>query len=175
MCILVIDLSYQTGSVFTMTTDGVVIETVQSPEYRSLSSLIQELIASAPQPLLAIALPKGPGAFTPLRITAAAALAHALANKIPLIPYPPFLGLVPLEESQGKLLLDARSKSAYTTFYKKRGSKVEFDKIVLEPVDVEPLYETNAEKLAIHIKNLFESGEFCPPLELKLEYIKQPR
>jgi tRNA A37 threonylcarbamoyladenosine modification protein TsaB len=175
MCILVIDLSYQNGTVFTMTADGLVIKSIQSPEYRSLSTLIQELTDSAPHSLLAIALPKGPGAFTPLRITAAAALAHALAKKIPLIPYSPFLGLVPLEDGQGKLFLDARSKSAYTTFYKKKGSKVEFDRIVLEPADVEPVYETNTEKLAIHIKSLFENGEFCPPLELKLEYIKQPR
>lgn len=158
-----------------MSADGVVVESVQSFEYRSLGLVIQKLTESASQPLVAIAIPRGPGAFTPLRIAATTALAYSLTKKIPLIPYSPFLGLVPLEDSQGKLFLDARSKSAYTTFYKKTGPTVVFDDIKLEPVDEEPFYETNTHKLAIHIKNLFETREFCSPLELKLEYIKQPR
>lgn len=175
MCILVIDLSYQTGSVFTMNLKGEVLDFVAQPDYKSLSSVLQQLTKKADLPLKAIALPRGPGAFTPLRLATSVALAHSLLKGTPLIPYSSFLGLVPLEDGEGKLQLDARSKSAFTTFYQKRGANVEFEKVELESIDEEPGYETCVPRLATHIKNLFEIGAFCNPLELKLEYIKQPR
>ena len=43
MCILVIDLSYQTGSVFTMNLKGEVLDFVVQPDYKSLSSVLQQL------------------------------------------------------------------------------------------------------------------------------------
>ncbi len=176
MAILVIDFSYQTGALFLIDTEGNILKTTFAPKLSSLSLEIHHLIAGTP--LKAIALPTGPGAFTPLRLTASAAFALSLALNIPLIPYPSFLGLVPSSptSSNQTLFLDARSQSAFTTtFSYLPDNQILFSPVTIVPSPVERTYLPQPEQLAPHILRLFHHQAFSTPSLTELDYFKHPR
>lgn len=159
-----------------MTKAGEVLEVLDSPSYHSLSLDIQQLVSRHSVQVEAVALPLGPGGFTPLRIGATTALALSLTLKIPLIPYSSFLGLVTSETFEKKLFLDARSESAFSTsFEAKSDGEILFKEIEIEPGAVESPYRTQPQELAKHIKTLFDLKRFSTPNGFKLQYVKQPR
>ena len=175
MYILVIDLSYQTGTVFILNESLEVVRQVDAPQSHSLPIRIQELTDNGLIKLDAVAIPEGPGNFTPLRLAATIAIALCKSLKIPLIAYSPFLNQVKPTSKEGEALLDARSSLSYQTFFTQKDSGVEFSPIALVEKTCDTPYLTCKKNLGFHIKNLFDSQRFTDIHDLKISYVKQPR
>jgi tRNA A37 threonylcarbamoyladenosine modification protein TsaB len=176
MAILVIDLSYQTGSVFAFSQQGQFLGKMDRTEFKSLPADLQAFVKTLKDPLVAIAIPSGPGAFTPLRVGASTALAMAVVKNIPIIAYPSFLGALCDGEKSGKIFLDARSSLAFEIeFSKDPTNKVIFSQPNLIEKDCVEEYITNIPQLSEQLLILYREGAFTPAERFEIRYIKQPR
>jgi tRNA A37 threonylcarbamoyladenosine modification protein TsaB len=175
MCILVIDLSYQSGSVFILDESQEVLGEIESPESCNLPLQIQALTSQLEKKIQAVAIPKGPGNFTPLRLGATIAITLCTILNVPLITYSPFLNQIDENQSRGGALLDARSGLSYYAEFFQKGGKVHFTPTTLLEKNCETPYQTCKKRLGFHVINLFKNKQFTDPRELKIEYVKQPR
>lgn len=175
MYILVIDLSYQSGTVFILNETLEVVEEREAPHSQNLPLIIQELTKNGERKLDAVAIPKGPGNFTPLRLATTIALALCRTLNIPLITYSPFLNQVPPDSKEGTAYLDARSNLSFQTSYSRNEANVKFSPTVLVEKNCDTPYKTCKRTLGYHVINLFKSQEYTALCEVKISYVKQPR
>ena len=175
MCILVIDLSYQSGNIFTIDLSGKVLEACNSIDYPALPAAAHNLVEKTQKELIAVSIPKGPGAFTPLRLAASMAAALTLAKKVPLITYPSFLGFLPETGTSGRIHLDARSGLAYQSDFLIKGEEVSFSAPELVQIDPLFLQTPNRDRLGFFIGSLYRKDAFTSLDTLKIEYVKEPR
>ncbi|MBM3195719.1 MAG: hypothetical protein FJZ62_03100 [Chlamydiae bacterium] len=175
MCILVIDLSYQSGSVFILDESQKVLGEIESPESCKLPSQIQTLISKQEKKIQAVAIPQGPGNFTPLRLGATIAITLCTILDVPLITFSPFLNQIDENQSRGTALLDARSGLSYYAEFSQEGGEVYLTPTTLREKNCEIPYQTCKKRLGFHIINLFKNKQFTEPKELKIEYVKTPR
>ncbi|MBM3196867.1 MAG: hypothetical protein FJZ61_02630 [Chlamydiae bacterium] len=175
MCILVIDLSYQSGNIFTIDQTGKILEACASLDYPALPALAHNLVEKTQRELIAVSIPKGPGAFTPLRLAASIATALALAKKVPLITYPSFLGFLPETGISGRIHLDARSGLAYQSDFLIEEEEVFFSLPELVKIDLPFTQTANRNRLGFFIGSLYRKDAFTPLDTLKIDYVKEPR
>jgi len=175
MHILVIDLSYQSGTVFILDESQKVVCEVEAPPSHSLPIIIQELTNDGLIKLDAVAIPQGPGNFTPLRLAATVAIALCESLKIPLIAYSPFLNQVNATSKEGEAILDARSNLSYHSFFTQKGQGVEFTPTTLIEKICDTPYLTCQKNLGFHVINLFKNKQFTELKGFKIAYVKKPR
>ncbi len=149
MKILAIDSSGLTATVAIVDDENLLAEcTVKNKKTHSqtLLPMVDQAVTMCdmtPEDVDAIAVAKGPGSFTGLRIGAATAKGLALALNKPIIPVPTLLGLAYNMHGSGNIvcpIMDARRNQVYTAAYEFAGD--DFAPIYAETaVDINELLE----------------------------------
>lgn len=117
MSLLLIDTSTERGLVGFVHEDTLIFSRelpFGSLQSRYLIPLVEECLASCPQPVTYIGLGVGPGSYTGIRMGVAAAQGLAYSWKVPLVPLSSLQGFIPSEwKDPFAVIVDARMGGIY--------------------------------------------------------------